>query len=65
MAPTADAFVNSALNTLGIESRTTGYWIHDLMVYALTEILPEWMATKITYDSLMGIRKRALKKKEK
>ena len=65
IAPTPDVFVKSALSTLGIESRTTGFWLHDLMVYASTELLPEWLATKITHDSLKAIRKSALKKKTK
>jgi len=65
IAPTPEVFVKSALSTLGIESRTTGFWIHDLMVYMLTEVLPEWVATKIIHDQLKGIRKSALKKKSK
>jgi len=65
IAPSPDIFVKSALSTLGIESRTTGFWLHDLMVYVTTEVLPEWLATKITHDSLKGIRKSALKKKAK
>jgi len=65
IAPTPEVFVKSALNTLGIESSTTGFWLHDLMVYMSTKILPEWLANKITYDSLKSIRNRALKKKAK
>jgi len=65
IAPTPEVFVKSALNTLGIESSTTGFWLHDLMVYMSTEVLPGWLATKITHDSLKSIRKRALKKKAK
>ena len=65
IAPTPEVFVKSALRTLGIESRTTGYWIHDLMVYMLNEVFPEWVSTKITHGQLKGIRKRALKKKSK
>ena len=65
IAPTPEVFVKSALNTLGIESSTTGFWLHDLMVYMSTKILPEWLANKITYDSLKSIRSRALKKKAK
>ena len=65
IAPTAETFVKSALGTLGVESRTTGYWVHDLMLYVTAELLPEWLAIKLTYDTLYGIRKRALKKKYK
>ena len=65
IAPTPEVFVKSALNTLGIEQSTTGFWLHDLMVYMSPEILPGWLATKITHDSLKSIRARALKKKAK
>ena len=36
VAPMPDQFVTSALARLGIESRTTGYWVHDLMLYGQT-----------------------------
>ena len=65
IAPTPDVFVKSALNTLGIKIHTTGFWLHDVMVWILNDMLPEWLATKITHDSLIGIRKSALKKKSK
>ena len=65
MAPTPDVYVKSALGRLGIDSRTTGFWTHDVLLYLLTQMLPEWLATKITYQTLVGIRKRALKKKSK
>jgi len=65
IAPTPEVFVKSALGTLGIESSTTGFWLHDLMVYMSTKFLPEWLAIKITHDSLKSIRNRALKKKSK
>lgn len=65
IAPTPDVFVKSALNTLGIKIHTTGFWLHDVIVWMLNDMLPEWLATKITHDSLIGIRKSALKKKSK
>lgn len=30
--PTPDAYVESALRTVGIETRTAGYWFHNILV---------------------------------
>lgn len=30
--PTPDVYVDSALRTVGLESRTAGYWFHNLLV---------------------------------
>jgi len=30
--PNPDTYVRSALATIGLESRTNGYWVHDLLV---------------------------------
>ena len=65
IAPAPEVLVKSALGRLGIDSRTTGFWSHDVLFCLLTDVLPECLANKITYDSLIGIRKRALKKKAK
>ena len=32
LVPNAQTFVRSALSTIGIRSRTTGYWSHELQV---------------------------------
>lgn len=64
MVPTPDAYVKSALGRLGIESRTTGYWTHDLLMLVLTR-LPRAVATRLFHDSSMRVRERALKKKAK
>ena len=37
MAPMPDQFVKSALAKLGVESRTTGYWVHDIMLFGQTK----------------------------
>jgi len=65
IAPLPDQFVRSALGRLGVESRTTGYWAHDLMLFCTTELLPSWIADWVTFKQLAQIRVRALKKKDK
>ena len=57
-------FVSSALSRLGVYSRTTGYWVHDLIAWVVNA-LPFGLGTKVTFDQLRGIRKRALKKRAK
>lgn len=66
MAPTADKFVDYSLKTIGIESRTTGYPPHSLIlgfVNALRCICDKgavWLVAK----TMLNIRSRALRKKE-
>jgi len=64
MTPYPDQYVRSALARLGVESRTTGYWVHDIMLYATTELLPQAIADKIVMSQLVSVRKRALKKQQ-
>ncbi len=64
IAPTPDAFVSSALARLGVQSRTMGYWTHDLMV-AVLNALPAMIVDSASYSQMVAIRKKALKKKEK
>jgi len=65
MAPMPDQFVKSALAKLGVESRTTGYWVHDIMLFGQTRLLPTWIAEGVTLKQLASVRMRALKKREK
>jgi len=65
IAPMPDQFVKSALSRLGAESRTTGYWVHDLMLFGQTSLLPSWIADWVTFKQLAKIRIRALKKRAK
>ena len=64
IAPTPDTFVASALKRLGVVRRTTGYWSHDLMI-GVTSMLPVWLAEWSSYSVLSGIRRKAIKNKEK
>jgi len=62
-APTPDVFVKSALARLGVDTFTTGYWFHEVMMAAIGLLGP--FANRVVFNSLAGIRKKALKKKEK
>jgi 17beta-estradiol 17-dehydrogenase / very-long-chain 3-oxoacyl-CoA reductase len=62
MAPMPDKFVASALSRLGIESRTTGYWFHDLMLWGIGSLMPGCLSKYLTYNELLAIRAKALKK---
>lgn len=65
IAPMPDQFVRSALARLGVESRTTGFWVHDLMLFGQTTLLPSWIADWVTFKQLAKIRVKALKKRAK
>ena len=49
MVPNPDTYVQSALATLGVESRTTGYWPHQWYLYIVTNWLPQWAYEKKVY----------------
>ncbi|EFN85483.1 very-long-chain 3-oxoacyl-CoA reductase [Harpegnathos saltator] len=67
MAPTPEKFVEASLKTVGIESHTTGYPPHSLMVgfvnalRYLCEAGAVWLVTK----TMLNIRGRALRHKAK
>jgi len=65
MAPMPDTFVASALSRLGIDTRTTGYWAHDLLLWSVDTLMPKFLATYLTYNQLNEIRAKALKKAAK
>ena len=51
LVPNAQTFVRSALSTLGICDRTTGYWSHELQVYLLLQYFSQYCykITKFRY----------------
>jgi len=63
LVPNAQTFVRSALSTLGVCNRTTGYWSHELQLFA-TSSIPTWCW--IRYGGLMQLllRRDALKKRK-
>ncbi|CAB4070157.1 HSD17B12 [Lepeophtheirus salmonis] len=63
-APSPEMFVKSCMKKLGVQSRTNGYWLHEVMSCAL-DLLPEWMVQKIFFGVLNATRLKALKKKRR
>ncbi|XP_046742553.1 very-long-chain 3-oxoacyl-CoA reductase-like [Diprion similis] len=67
MAPSPEKFVESSLKTVGIESRTTGYFPHSLLVGTTNAIrcVCEKAAIWLIARTMLNIRNRALRKKDK
>lgn len=64
MIPSADTYVNSALNTLGYSRHTTGYIPHAFMalvIHALAFINMDY-ANSIVFKELKNTRAKALKR---
>lgn len=66
MAPTADKFVEASLKTIGIESRTTGYPPHSLILGFINALrcVCEKGAIWLVVRTMLNIRGRALRKKD-
>ncbi|GAM26156.1 hypothetical protein SAMD00019534_093310 [Acytostelium subglobosum LB1] len=64
MIPLPNAFARSALNTVGYDKVTAGYWSHQIQTFVLTN-LPEFIAVKSVFDMHASQRKRALAKQQK
>uniref|UniRef100_A0A9L0ISS0 Very-long-chain 3-oxoacyl-CoA reductase n=1 Tax=Equus asinus TaxID=9793 RepID=A0A9L0ISS0_EQUAS len=62
--PSPETFVKSAIKTVGLQSRTTGYPIHSL-VSSIMSMLPSWMSLKISMNYSKATRARYLKKNKK
>ncbi|RWS22479.1 hydroxysteroid dehydrogenase-like protein 5 [Leptotrombidium deliense] len=66
MAPSPATYVRSALNTLGIESRSYGYWAHKLQGFGMDSVVQCVMGSdynsQIIFNSLKAIRKKAYKR---
>ena len=63
-APNADNYVKSALSNLGVQSRTTGYWGHYLIIW-LPNVVPEAILTKVILSAIEKGRKRVLARRGK
>ncbi|CAK6449490.1 unnamed protein product [Pipistrellus nathusii] len=62
--PSSEAYVKSALKTVGLTTRTNGYPIHSLMgVFA--SMVPSWLYMKMSMRMGMSTRARYLKKVKK
>lgn len=64
MSPTPKDFVAEAIKTLGVHGRTTGYFPHTLMGFALS-LLTHHLSNMVVMNTLLNIRRRALKQKSK
>ena len=53
----------SALSRLGIDSRTCGFWSHDIVTFA-HEIAPKSILVDVVYNQMKTINTKALKKKQ-
>ncbi|NWI95215.1 HSDL1 protein, partial [Pitta sordida] len=58
----AEKYASHAVSTLGLSTRTTGYWKHALQ-FVLAEHLPEWIWAKCLLYVNRSIRKQALTSK--
>ncbi|KAM6159619.1 very-long-chain 3-oxoacyl-CoA reductase [Erethizon dorsatum] len=62
--PSPDTFVKSALNTVGLTSRTCGYLVHSLTAL-IASALPSWIYFKAVMNGNKAVRARFLKKNKK
>ncbi|NWQ62798.1 HSDL1 protein, partial [Neopipo cinnamomea] len=57
--PSAEEYASHAISTLGLSTRTAGYWKHEIL-FALAERLPEWMWARLALYISRAVRKQAL-----
>lgn len=66
MVPTPQVYVKHALRTVGIESRTYGYWAHKLQGFVQDSIISNIIGpdfnTKLAFNALKDVRRRYYKK---
>lgn len=65
MAPKPNVYVNEALKTLGSQSVTNGYLMHNIQGWLFENIVPSAVMDKLTYSHLLNARNRALAKIKK
>lgn len=62
--PTPERYVSAAINTLGLQSRTNGYFPHEIMGWATTSLLPSWALNIYLMSMTMSQRARHLRKQK-
>ena len=66
MVPSPDVYVDHALRTVGLETRTYGYWPHKLQGFVQDTLISSTVGpdynVKLAYDSLKDVRRRYYKK---
>ncbi|XP_028916679.1 very-long-chain 3-oxoacyl-CoA reductase [Ornithorhynchus anatinus] len=60
--PSPETYVKSAINTVGLQSRTFGYLVHAIMAWIVTTLLPASVTLKLTMNLNKKLRARFLKK---
>jgi len=63
LVPNAQTFVSSALSTVGVCNRTTGYWSHELQFFAAS-LFPTWFWVRYGAVMQLFLRRDALKKRK-
>jgi len=63
--PTPEVYAKSALNTLGLETVSTGYWPHDLLLFGTNVLAFIGIQGAHIYKNMSQVRSKALKKKAK
>lgn len=63
--PSPENYVRSALNTVGLQTRTNGYLAHALMGWVTASVLPSCLAIKLAMNMNKGLRARFLKRAKK
>ena len=61
--PSPEQYVQSAIRTLGITQRTTGYWPHAFQVW-LASCIPDWVYISGSFYVNQWFRENAMKRKQ-
>ncbi|KAG9470492.1 hypothetical protein GDO78_017605 [Eleutherodactylus coqui] len=63
--PSPEDYVKSALNTVGLQTRTNGYLPHAIMGWVIESLFPQCLSMKLAMNGNKGLRSRFLKKAKK
>ncbi|XP_063294258.1 very-long-chain 3-oxoacyl-CoA reductase isoform X1 [Pelobates fuscus] len=63
--PTPEAYVKSAINTVGLQTQTNGYMAHALLGWVTTSLFPISTSINLALKMNKGVRARFLKKSKK
>ncbi|XP_069595228.1 very-long-chain 3-oxoacyl-CoA reductase [Ranitomeya imitator] len=63
--PSPEDYVRSALNTVGLESRTNGFLPHAILGWVTGSLLPANLSSKLAMNVNKGLRARFLKRAKK
>lgn len=62
--PTPERYVSAAINTVGLKSRTNGYFPHEIMGWATSSLLPTWALNSYLMSMNLSIRARYFRKQK-